>query len=178
MIDLLVNSLRMRPDRIIVGEIRRKEEAQVLMESMHTGHSVYATIHASTAEETVTRLTNPPIDVPKKMLSSLSLILVQNRNRKTGKRRTFQIAEITPEGEERILMQYNVLDDTMVQVNNSISLMKNISLYTGMTKEKISQDLKEKVSILKWMVKNKVSDIHDVGNIMTKYYTGRLKIKK
>jgi archaeal flagellar protein FlaI len=178
MIDLLVNSLRMRPDRIIVGEIRRKEEAQVLMEAMHTGHSVYATIHASTAEETVTRLTNPPIDVPKRMLSSLSLILVQNRNRRNGKRRTFQIAELTPEGEARILMQYNVLDDTMVQINNSISLMKNISLYTGMTKEQISEDLKEKVGVLKWMIKNDISDINEIGKVMTKYYTGKLAIQK
>ena len=94
MLDLLVNSLRMRPDRILVGEIRRKEEAQVLMEAMHTGHSVYATIHANNADEVVMRLTNPPIDIPKPMLTSLSLVLVQNRNRRTGKRRTLQIAEI------------------------------------------------------------------------------------
>ncbi|MFH1470377.1 MAG: ATPase, T2SS/T4P/T4SS family, partial [Candidatus Micrarchaeota archaeon] len=46
MLDLMVNSLRMRPDRIVVGEIRRQREAEVLFEAMHTGHSVYATIHA------------------------------------------------------------------------------------------------------------------------------------
>ena len=178
MIDLLVNSLRMRPDRIIVGEIRRNEEAQTLMEAVHTGHSVYATIHASTADETITRLTNPPINIPQKMISSLSLLLVQNRNRRTGKRRTFQIAELTPEGEPRLLMQYNVINDTMTQVNSSISLMKIVSLYTGMDKTQISNDLREKVSILKWMVKNKVTDINDVGRIMARYYMGKLKIKK
>ncbi|MBR9700034.1 type II/IV secretion system ATPase subunit, partial [Candidatus Woesearchaeota archaeon] len=47
MLDLLVNSLRMRPDRIIVGEIRRKKEAQILFEAIHTGHSVFATVHAN-----------------------------------------------------------------------------------------------------------------------------------
>jgi len=45
MLDLTVNSLRMRPDRIVVGEIRRKAEAEVLFEAMHTGHSVYGTLH-------------------------------------------------------------------------------------------------------------------------------------
>src|SRR3989344_5281831 len=64
MLDLLVNSLRMRPDRIILGEIRRKGEAEVLFEAMHTGHSVYGTFHANDAHETVMRLINPPIDVP------------------------------------------------------------------------------------------------------------------
>ncbi|MCG8689113.1 MAG: Flp pilus assembly complex ATPase component TadA, partial [Desulfobacterales bacterium] len=38
MLDLLVNSLRMRPDRIVLGEMRRKEEAMVMFEAMHTGH--------------------------------------------------------------------------------------------------------------------------------------------
>src|SRR3989344_4343278 len=38
MLVLLVNSLRMRPDRIILGEIRKQEEATVLFEAMHTGH--------------------------------------------------------------------------------------------------------------------------------------------
>lgn len=64
MLDLVVNALRMRPDRIIMGEVRRKAEAEVLFEAMHTGHSVYATLHANNAEETITRLTTPPIDKP------------------------------------------------------------------------------------------------------------------
>src|SRR3990167_4137019 len=53
MLDLLVNSLRMRPDRIILGEIRRQREAEVLFEAMHTGHSVYATLHADSTAETI-----------------------------------------------------------------------------------------------------------------------------
>src|SRR3989344_2782881 len=44
MLDLLINSLRMRPDRIILGEMRKKDQAEVLFEAMHTGHSVYATV--------------------------------------------------------------------------------------------------------------------------------------
>ena len=48
MLDLVVNSLRMRPDRIIMGEIRKQKEAEVLFEAMHTGHSVYGTLHADT----------------------------------------------------------------------------------------------------------------------------------
>ena len=69
-LSLLVNSLRMRPDRIILGEMRRKEEAMVLFEAMHTGHSVYATLHADSAAETVSRLTNPPLDVPPNLLKA------------------------------------------------------------------------------------------------------------
>jgi len=176
MLDLLVNSLRMRPDRIVVGEIRRKEEAQVLMEAMHTGHSVYATIHANNAEETITRLTNPPIEIPKPMLASLSLILVQNRNRRTGKRRTLQIAEVDSKGDARILMQLNAQKDVLEKVEESENLIKTISLYTGMSKEQIVADLKQKQAILSWMLRNNIHDINQIGSIMAKYYTGRLKI--
>ncbi len=176
MLDLLVNSLRMRPDRILVGEIRRKQEAEVLMEAMHTGHSVYATVHANTADETITRLTNPPIDIPKEMLSSLGMILVQNRNRRTGKRRTFQIAEVTKTGDPNILIQLNSVDDVHEQVNESQVIFKLISLYTGITKDQIIYDLKQKEQILNWLVKKKIYDINEIGKIMANYYTGRLKL--
>ena len=170
MLDLLVNSLRMRPDRIVVGEIRRKEEAEVLMEAMHTGHSVYATVHANNTEETITRLTNPPIDVPKSMLSSLSMILVQNRNRRTGKRRTLQIAEMTKSGEPRILMQLDANKDRLEQINASKELINTINLYTGMDREAIHKDLNEKYKILKWLVKKDIEDVHQIGKVMANYY--------
>ncbi len=176
MLDLLVNALRMRPDRIIVGEIRRKREAQVLLEAMHTGHSVYATLHANNAEEVVTRLTNPPIEIPKPMIASLSLIVIQNRNRRTGKRRTLQVAEITPTGDAKILLKLNVAKDTLEQVAKSDTMMERLRLYTGLTDEEISNDLKEKVKILKWLVNKQSFDVNEIGLIIAKYYMGTLQI--
>ncbi len=176
MLDLLVNSLRMRPDRIVVGEIRREREAQVAMEAMHTGHSVYATIHANNAEETITRLTNPPINLPQKMLSSLAMIVVQNRNRRTGKRRTLQISELTKDGGERVLLQFNPISDELKQISDSQEVMKAINLYTGLSKKQIEKDLLHKKNILKWMVDNNIEDIDKIGSIMARYYMDKLKI--
>ncbi|MFH1212400.1 MAG: ATPase, T2SS/T4P/T4SS family [Candidatus Woesearchaeota archaeon] len=174
MIDLLVNSLRMRPDRIIVGEIRRQKEAQVLLEAMHTGHSVYATIHANNADEVITRLTNPPIDIPKPMISSISLVVVQNRNRRTGKRRTLQVAEILSNGEPNVLMQLNVRDDILEKINESDSMLERLELYTGLSKEEIEFDLKQKMRILKWLIKKDIEDVHKIGMVISKYYMGNL----
>jgi flagellar protein FlaI len=177
MLDLLVNSLRMRPDRIIVGEIRRKEEAEVLLEAIHTGHSVYATIHANDADEVITRLTNPPIGIPKAMVSSLSLVLVQNRNRRTGHRRTFQVAEITPTGDPRVLMRYNPRTDAVEQIAQSEHMFERISLFTGMSKEEIEFDLKQKVRILKWFVSKNVRDVDAIGEKLAHYYLGNLELE-
>lgn len=171
MLDLVVNSLRMRPDRIVVGEIRRKEEAEVLFEAMHTGHSVYGTLHANSAKETITRLTNPPIDIPKAVIPALSMIVVQNRNRRTGLRRTFQVAEIMENGDAKVLIQYNPKSDVFAKVARSTSLMETLNTYTGMTNQELQKDLYNKANILKDMVKRKMTDVNEIGLYMAKYYS-------
>jgi len=169
--DLLVNSLRMRPDRIVVGEVRRKEEAETLFEAIHTGHSCYATFHANNVEETIRRLTNEPINVPKIMLPAVSMIMIQFRNRRTNMRRTFQIAEILPDSEANILMQYDGKKDSLRQINKSKSLMSTLQLYTGYSTQEIGKILKEKENILKYMVKQQIKTIDGVGEIVAESYT-------
>ncbi len=174
MLDLLMNSLRMRPDKILVGEIRRQKEAEVLLEAIHTGHSVYGTIHANDAEEVVTRLTNPPIEIPKPMISSLGLIVVQNRNRRTGKRRTLQVAEILPTGDANVLLQLDAYNDQLVKIRDSESIMEKLHLYTGMTPDQLSDNLKQKIRLLKWMTLQKKEEVNEIGLIISKYYRGLL----
>ncbi len=176
MLNLLVNSLRMRPDRILVGEIRRKKEAEVLFEAIHTGHSVYATIHANNTRETIIRLTSPPIEVPKSMIPALSYIIVQYRNRRTGKRRTFQIAEVTEDAEGTVLMQYDVNKDHLLTINMSIAFMNQLTQATGLTETAIQKDIDEKSRILKWMVDKNISDVDSVGLVMAEYYTNHSHI--
>ncbi|NJL43887.1 MAG: Flp pilus assembly complex ATPase component TadA [Nitrosarchaeum sp.] len=175
MLDLLVNSLRMRPDRILVGEIRRQKEAQVLLEAMHTGHSVYGTIHANNADETIIRLTNPPIEIPKPLISAISLIVVQNRNRRTGKRRTLQVAEVLPNGDVSIVLRLNVQKDTIEQINKPIITLQKLELYTGLTEPEIMKDLQQKKRILKWMVDKGIEDVHSIGLTMSKILHGKAR---
>jgi flagellar protein FlaI len=169
--DLLVNSLRMRPDRIVVGEVRRQREAETLFEAIHTGHSCYATFHANNVDETIRRLTNEPIAVPKIMLPAISMIIVQFRNRRTNTRRTFQIAEILPNSETNLLMQYDGKADSLKAVNKSKSLMSTLQLYTGYTPKEIMKMLKQKEEILKWMIKQQVKSVDSVGRVVAEYYT-------
>lgn len=185
MLDLLVNSLRMRPDRMIVGEIRRQKEAEVLFEAMHTGHSVYATLHADRAEQVVRRLTNPPINIPESMLESLHIILVQYRHRRLGIRRTFQVAELIPgeiEGKVavklRVLYKWNPQNDTIEKVNDSYRLMDEIRLHTGMQEDDMKKDLDEKEKILNWMLANNIKTVNPVGKVVAEYYHDRKAVMK
>lgn len=174
MLDLVINSLRMRPDRIVVGEIRRKEEAQVLFEAMHTGHSVYGTFHANNAHEAVQRLTNEPINIPKPILSSLGAFLIQNRDRRTGTRHTLQIAEIQETGDPRVVLQFDARQKTQVRVAEQKRTYEILSLYTGMNKNEINHDVEEKMLVLKWLLKKKITNVHKIGLAMAKYYRGEI----
>ena len=176
--DLLINSLRMRPDRILVGEVRRQREAETLFEAIHTGHSCYATFHANNAEETVRRLTNPPINVPSTMLPAISMVIMQFRNRRTGMRRTFQVAEITEDGKANTLLQYNAKKDVLEDKNKSKSLMDTLRLYTGNSDKEIKLEMKEKESVLKYLVKQKIETVDTVGKVMAEYYTNKDKLMK
>ena len=171
MLDCMINTLRMRPDRIIVGEVRREKELEVMFEAMHTGHSVYSTFHASNIEEAIARLTNPPINLPRQLLSSIGMMVVMHRNRRTGLRRTFQIAELNEEGEPNLLMQYDHINDAMDQKNRPNRILKILNLYTGMSGKQMYEDLQEKVTTLRWLVRKKISDINTIGLIMSDYYT-------
>jgi len=177
MLDLLVNSLRMRPDRIIVGEIRREREAEVMFEAMHTGHSVYTTVHANTAEETIRRLVSPPINVPIPMLEAVDLNIVMFRNRRLGTRRVLQIAEYVFEkrGQEEnvkanILYRWKASEDKITKHAESIKFYDELGLHTGLTAKEINEEIMEKKQILEWMQKKNYRSIEQVGRIMAEYY--------
>ncbi|MEM0324862.1 MAG: ATPase, T2SS/T4P/T4SS family, partial [Candidatus Aenigmatarchaeota archaeon] len=178
MLDLLVNSLRMRPDRIVVGEIRRAEEAEVLFEAMHTGHSVYATLHAETAEQAYRRLTHEPINVPETLMESLHLFAVMFRERRKGIRRLLQISEVVPFLPQKVndLYRWDAKIDEIKKANESLRIHEELELFTGLSKKEQLDDLEEKKKILKWMIENDLNGTENIGKIIALYYRNREEV--
>ena len=110
---LLINSLRMRPDRIIIGEVRG-EEAFDMLQAMNTGHEgSMATIHANTPRDALSRLesmvamTNmnlPERSVRQQMAAAITIV-VQATRMSDGTRKITSVAEITGMEENVISMQ-------------------------------------------------------------------------
>ena len=176
MLDLLINSLRMRPDRIILGEMRRQQEAMVLFEAMHTGHSVYATVHADTASETVSRLVNPPLSVPPNLLRAVNLNVVMFRDRRKGIRRIFQIAEFEAEkdtAKANILYRWSPEEDKIIEHEKSSRFFEDLARNTGMSQKEINEYLEEKKKILSWLIKNNIRDLNNFGKVMNIYYKNK-----
>ncbi len=183
MLDLMINSLRMRPDRIIVGEIRRSREAVTLFEAIHTGHSVYSTLHANTSDETIRRLTNPPINIPTTMLGALDIIAVMHRDRRRDIRRVLEVAELAGGSgdnkvELNIVYRWVPSQDRIVEMEKPTRTLDELKLYTGMEHGDFLKDQKEKMRMLDWMVKNQVKDINQVGRIVSEYYSGKEALLK
>jgi len=165
----------MRPARILVGEIRRKRQAEVLFEAMQTGHSVYSTLHADTAETTIKRMTHPPIDVPETVVGAVDLNVVMFRDRRRNFRRVLEIAEVVDKGDENVdahtIYNWNSQDDTFYKISNSTEAMEKLKLVTGMTEEEIAENMEEKETVLKWMVREEVNDLEKVGHVVAQYYS-------
>ncbi|MDD5111002.1 MAG: ATPase, T2SS/T4P/T4SS family [Candidatus Altiarchaeota archaeon] len=180
MLDLLVNSLRMRPDRIIMGEVRKQREAEVLFEAMHTGHSVYCTLHADTCHQTITRLTNPPVNIPHSMLDSVHLNVVMFRDRRRGIRRIFELGEFIMDEESarsgqikyrpNIIYSWRARDDSYPMINQPIRLYDELERHTGMNRDELQKEVEIKKTILDWLVENKLRQVEEVGKIMNYYY--------
>lgn len=101
--DLLKNALRMRPDRILIGEVRG-DEVMEMLQAMNTGHDgSLSTIHASYVEEVPTRLANLAsmtelsltTDFILKQIASSVNVIVQIGRYRDGGRRLAQVSEVT-----------------------------------------------------------------------------------
>jgi pilus assembly protein CpaF len=111
--DLVVNSLRMRPDRIIVGECRTQEAFDIL-QAMNTGHSGSMTsIHANTPRDGISRLetlcllagSDLPLPAIRKQIASAIDLLIQVKRFRDGKRRITAMSEITGSEGEMVTLQ-------------------------------------------------------------------------
>ena len=111
--DLVINALRMRPDRIIVGEVRG-QEALDMLQAMNTGHDgSMTTIHANSARDTLYRLDtmvamanlNIPEKAIRQQVASAINLIIQVSRLPDGSRRVIGISEVTGMEGEVITMQ-------------------------------------------------------------------------
>lgn len=110
---LVINALRMRPDRIVVGEVRG-DEALDMLQAMNTGHDgSLTTVHANTPRDALSRIetmiaigaTNLPERAMRQQIAAAVQIVVQQTRLSDGSRKVTSISEITGMEGEVITMQ-------------------------------------------------------------------------
>jgi flagellar protein FlaI len=176
MFDLIKVALRQRPRVIIVGEVRGRE-AYTLFQAMTTGHLSYSTVHASDMHTLIQRLENKPIDLPRALLTSLDLIVFLNSVTIDGipVRRITNVTEVIKldPGSNRLVTLtpfswVSEIDDRFENLGGS-KILQKIKMQYGWDDLRLHQELENRKSILKWMMKNKLRTYEDVGRIVSEY---------
>ena len=126
---LVRNALRMRPDRIILGEVRGAEAFDML-QAMNTGHEgSMATVHANTARDALLRVENMvgmgpgglSSRVARQLIASAVSVVLQLQRLSDGSRRLVSISEVTGQEGDTILMQdLQVFEATGVEVDGRV----------------------------------------------------------
>lgn len=173
---LVKNSLRQRPDRVIVGEVRGRE-AITLFTALNTGHSGFGTLHSNTARETITRLINPPMNVPNIMIPALDFIIMQNRMyRPEGGsiRRVTEVAEVVgmEEGNVQLnrVFEWNNVVDKVEYVGIASQTLRDIAELRGISITEIEEEIEKRRLVLEYMADHKIRSISDVGQWIHDYY--------
>jgi flagellar protein FlaI len=174
---LLKNSLRQRPDKIIVGEVRSKE-ANTLFGALNTGHSGMGTLHANISHETITRLNNPPMNVPKIMINSLDFIIMQKRlynNMKGSIRRVTEVVEVTGMELDNLqlnkIYEYDPNTDKIEFKAISCNVLNKIALMNGLTyKDILSEIDRREEYLIEKVKKNNEHHIDNVEKLIDDYY--------
>lgn len=187
MYELLRAALRQRPEYIVVGEIRGRE-AETLFQAMNTGHTTYSTMHAETVDAAIGRLTNPPINVPKQMLTALDIICIQNQIRFTDdegnqinvrrNEETREIVSLRDNGQfdNRRPFQWDAETDTFIESLEDSHVLQRVANENGWTPDERRMELEQRAEVLKHMVDNDIKEFDYVTNIIQAYMVDPEKI--
>ncbi|DAC73085.1 MAG TPA: secretion system protein E [Thermoplasmata archaeon] len=176
MFDLTRAALRQRPQVVIVGEIRG-QEAYALFQAMATGHISYSTIHASDIHTLVQRLENPPISLPKALLTSLNLVVFLKSTVINGQpaRRITNVIEIIKMDASTNKLIFTApfswvseTEDRFKREAKSI-LLDRTKNKRGWSDEQLVSELRNRIIVLEWMRKNNIRSFRDVGKIVAQY---------
>ncbi|MHA1991834.1 MAG: type II/IV secretion system ATPase subunit [Candidatus Hodarchaeales archaeon] len=176
MYDLLRAAVRQRPDFLFVGEVRGSE-AYTLFQAMATGHTGMGTIHGDSAQGIIRRLESEPMNIPRALIQSLNIIAVQRRVRREQKhlRRTVEVVEVIEVdqlNEDLVtnkIFQWDGAEDAFVSFGKSY-VLNSISDFYGMGETQLEDELENRKTVLRWLVKTKRRSYKDVAEAVLNYY--------
>ena len=176
MFELLRESLRQRPDYIIVGEVRGKE-AYVLFQQMAVGHPGLSTVHAENFSKLLDRMTSPPINLPPNLLENLDLILFIKRFKQGRKyiRRVSSTTEVIGYDQNikmpviNEVIGWDAKTDTFKAIGKS-ALLGKISDSTGISEKEIWTSIEQRAKVIKWLVKKNITDYKKIASVISMFY--------
>ena len=172
--DLVKNSLRMRPERVIIGEVRG-EEARDMITAANIGKYCMCTIHALTAREAIIRLQNEPMNIPEILVNLIDVFVVLKRYH-VGERVFRIIDEISETGgmeQSKILLsptfKYNYDRQQLQMVSPSTVYRDRLAAQSGLLPRDIIDELIMRAHALNELVRLEMHTMKDVTTFCRAY---------
>jgi flagellar protein FlaI len=171
--DLVKNSLRMRPDRVVMGEVRGKE-AQDLMTAMNIGKYCMGTLHAATARETIVRLTHEPMNIPDILVNLVDVFVIMKRYVLEDEvlRVVGELVETAGMEENTVLLStvssYNVGVRNFLESGSSV-YRDRLAKLSGKTSKEIMEEVSRRAMVLNKMIEKDIREFSEVTLMCRKY---------
>lgn len=168
--NITINILRMRPDRIIIGETRGKE-AKALFMAMDTGHQgCLSTIHANNSVDLVDKLVSSPMNIETVYIKLLNVIITVNKKIIDGKiyRYVSEITEIKRIGNitfNNVYLNDNVESESKVNFMSS-HFLEEICDKLNISKNKLKEIIENRIRTLRLIVEKNITDIKEIREIL------------
>ncbi|MEI8010857.1 MAG: ATPase, T2SS/T4P/T4SS family [Candidatus Omnitrophota bacterium] len=172
--DLVKNSLRMRPERIIVGEVRGIE-ARDMITAMNVGKFCMCTIHALTSREAIIRLQSEPMNIPETLVNLIDVFVVLKRFHVDGK--VFRVIEEVSETggmeQKKILLspiyKYNFEQNRTAQMSPSTIYRDKVSREAGLKPRDIINETIIRAYVLERLHQRGITTLKDVTSFCQAY---------
>ncbi len=179
MFDLLVSSLRQRPDYIIVGEVRGRE-AYTVFQSMATGQSAISTFHSSDISSFVHRLEGEPLNIPRSMISALDIVILQSQTVVANKtvRRINSIVEIggidnsTNEVVTNTVFQWEPVSDSFKYSGHSYFEDQLLTRNTW-SLENLNDEIDRRKKFIESALESRTAIFSNFSEMVSKYYADK-----
>jgi flagellar protein FlaI len=171
--ELVKAAMRMRPDILVVGEVRG-EEAYVLFQAISTGHGGICTLHADDTASALQRLTSEPMNVPPAFIPFLDLSFVIRRlSVPTASggfrsiRKIVSVDEVINERESNQVFRYEPSTDTFLGPPLEKSLkIRNIAEEQGLPISSLIGEIERRSVVLKWLQQRGIRNFREISPIL------------
>lgn len=175
---LVITSLRQRPDYIIVGESRGKETV-ALFQAMSTGHPCLTTMHAGSAKEIVKRLNSPPLNIQASSIPMLNVIVTMSNvgTKEKPLRRVVSAHFVLDSGnpDEKVIdgvYLRKILDydyDNDAHIFNEELALECLSSYTGRSVEYLRKQYRLRLEFLKQVIELDACEVDKFFNVLKEF---------
>ncbi len=173
---LVKATMRMRPDILVVGEVRG-EEAYVLFQAISTGHGGLCTLHADDVTSAIQRLTSKPMDVPPAFIPFLDLVFTVRRiaipqpggGFKTT-RRVISVDEVVSVGNYVRMFKWEPSSDKQQASPMKISVkIARLARDTGTTIPELITEIERRSIVLKWAQQREIRNFRELSLVFEEY---------